>query len=840
MTGYRQIHLLFARFSFCMVILVSSLYCLLMFIPFTYQTFHKAELLESVNILVRYHPYLYWISLLVLASSLVSELKSPDTRLLTLAFLIIHAIAGIAMVVNPVLARLQNDTYSYVWSLVFPLSLIGVAIIDWRAHGTKLVWVSANGRFDTHTFQVAWKSTFFLTALYFALYCTQHLWQRDSAFGQTETVLALAWSLLSHLALFMLLFLVLHVIGAISGLFSNSSRAEFIICQLFAAFLLWRLLTTVILPPIAFGGMFAEIFGALTGCSVAFYFAGLATSLHRGAGGPIESGLKLYLTPLVPWQMASKISRALALLTIGLLAYTLASRTATLDWNYLLQKTSVAFIWTVTFASFYGMMPGKSKRAYPTALLLIGAILSLGAYITLQASTPRMWARFRHPHTDPQITLERYAGYDVSYQMAKSLLIPARTVSGSFYQFLTQNTNIPRTAQVRPVDIKLVQNLQETPGVKPNIFLIVVDSLRRDFLSPYNKLVTFTPAIERFAKESIVMENAFTRYGGTGLSEPSIWAGGLLLHMQYITPFAPMNVLQKLLECDRYDIYLSQDSILRTVVSSSPSVIELEQNTPTMSLDLCRTLHEVKAVIEKRKERTKPVFVYTQPQNLHISVINREGSTVPAGESYPGFHAPYASRVKKIDQCFGEFIKFLKSRNLYENSIVILTTDHGDSLGEDGRWGHAYTIFPEIVRIPLIIHLPSAMRASLRTDPRAVAFLTDITPTLYYLLGHRPVVRNDILGRPLFAATVEELEQSRQDSHLIVSSYGAVYGILGRDGRQLYISDGINYKDYCYSLTESGGVETLTVSESLKAQNEKLIRERILAINQFYRFGEGQ
>ena len=30
----------------------------------------------------------------------------------------------------------------------------------------------------------------------------------------------------------------------------------------------------------------------------------------------------------------------------------------------------------------------------------------------------------------------------------------------------------------------------------------------------------------------------------------------------------------------------------------------------------------------------------------------------------------------------------------YERSIIVLTSDHGDSLGEDGRWGHAYTVFP--------------------------------------------------------------------------------------------------------------------------------------------------
>ena len=75
----------------------------------------------------------------------------------------------------------------------------------------------------------------------------------------------------------------------------------------------------------------------------------------------------------------------------------------------------------------------------------------------------------------------------------------------------------------------------------------VVDSLRRDYLSPFNPAVTFTPSIDAFARSSDVFVNAFTHYGATGLSEPSIWVGGMMPHKQYITPFAPMNSLEKLL-----------------------------------------------------------------------------------------------------------------------------------------------------------------------------------------------------------------------------------------------------------------------------------------------------
>src|SRR5258708_26091575 len=55
-----------------------------------------------------------------------------------------------------------------------------------------------------------------------------------------------------------------------------------------------------------------------------------------------------------------------------------------------------------------------------------------------------------------------------------------------------------------------------------------------------------------------------SHYGGTGLSEPSIWMGGMMVHKQYVTPFAPMNALQKLLETDGYRSFVTRDSILRS------------------------------------------------------------------------------------------------------------------------------------------------------------------------------------------------------------------------------------------------------------------------------------
>src|SRR5262249_16299070 len=161
----------------------------------------------------------------------------------------------------------------------------------------------------------------------------------------------------------------------------------------------------------------------------------------------------------------------------------------------------------------------------------------------------------------------------------------------------------------------------------------------------------------------------------------------------------------------------------------------------------CSTLEELERKIGDRSSSGQPLFVYTQPQNLHRMVLTNRGEAVGPGSHFPGFYEHYAAAVQRMDGCFGEFIHFLNSQRLYDDSIIILTSDHGDSLMEEGRWGHSYWLFPEILRIPLIIHLPQRLQRATTCAPNDVALSTDITPSLYYLLGHRPIAVNPLFGR---------------------------------------------------------------------------------------------
>src|SRR5262245_33802811 len=187
-----------------------------------------------------------------------------------------------------------------------------------------------------------------------------------------------------------------------------------------------------------------------------------------------------------------------------------------------------------------------------------------------------------------------------------------------------------------------------------------------------------------------------------------------------------------------------------------------------------------------------------------------------------------------MDACFREFIHFLKRSKLYDNSVIIVTSDHGDSLGEMLRWGHSYTMFPEVARIPLIVRVPERFRAQFVADQRALALSTDITPTLYALLGHSSSDLGSLYGRPLFASQGEHLS-SRTGPTLIASSYGGVYAVLHDNGSRMYIADGVNGRDYAYDLTGELPVR-IGVTPANRADDQQFIRNQVDDIARAYRF----
>src|SRR5207302_2315786 len=143
-----------------------------------------------------------------------------------------------------------------------------------------------------------------------------------------------------------------------------------------------------------------------------------------------------------------------------------------------------------------------------------------------------------------------------------------------FYDFLNKHANI-RVAVSQP-DVAFATQLKPAGVNPPNIFLFVIDALRRDYISPYNSAVNFTPHIQAWADDSIVFQNAYTPYAGTALAEPAICDGFQQLHAPYRA--ARATNLQRVLDAGGFDCYISSDEVLYTIVPRSPNVTVLSSH----------------------------------------------------------------------------------------------------------------------------------------------------------------------------------------------------------------------------------------------------------------------
>jgi arylsulfatase A-like enzyme len=126
------------------------------------------------------------------------------------------------------------------------------------------------------------------------------------------------------------------------------------------------------------------------------------------------------------------------------------------------------------------------------------------------------------------------------------------------------------------------------------------------------------------------------------------------------------------------------------------------------------------------------------PPSVEEALLDRlDAYTLPVCE------ALYAGGVQSMDRWVGQLVRHLRDRGLYDRTLIALTSDHGEQMGErgvdrnaNGRGiynAHGHTLYDELLRVPLVIKLPYQDRAGTR-----VAALTgsiDVMPTVLDVLG---------------------------------------------------------------------------------------------------------
>jgi len=117
-----------------------------------------------------------------------------------------------------------------------------------------------------------------------------------------------------------------------------------------------------------------------------------------------------------------------------------------------------------------------------------------------------------------------------------------------------------------------------------------------------------------------------------------------------------------------------------------------------------------------------------QNANHYIS-----GKVQMSDEDFEMLLALYDGEILYLDFRMGQLFDYLRELNIMDNTILIITSDHGENFGEHHLMGHHLCVYDTLLHVPLIIRYPDSFEAGLRVDEQVQ--LTDIFPTILDIVG---------------------------------------------------------------------------------------------------------
>jgi len=143
------------------------------------------------------------------------------------------------------------------------------------------------------------------------------------------------------------------------------------------------------------------------------------------------------------------------------------------------------------------------------------------------------------------------------------------------------------------------------------------------------------------------------------------------------------------------------------------------------------------------KRAGEPFFLFLHTYQVHLPYVPPPGYTGYFGDASKiadrGEHDRllYEQEIRYTDDEVRELLRDLRALGLEEDTLVIITSDHGEEFFEHGQRLHGYQLFDEVLRVPLFMRLPGVIPAGLRVA--TPVSLTDVVPTTLELLGLPPV-----------------------------------------------------------------------------------------------------
>ena len=341
--------------------------------------------------------------------------------------------------------------------------------------------------------------------------------------------------------------------------------------------------------------------------------------------------------------------------------------------------------------------------------------------------------------------------------------------------------------------IAIVRSPAAAPG-KPNILVIVIDTLRADHLSSYGYGRPTTPNIDRLANQGVLFERAFSASSWTAPSHATMLTGRLPSEHQVEWNKNLDNrypVIPELLRRQGYRtaaftgnsdwfsrrvgfgrgfihfedyFYSVPDMLVRTVYGRTLSKLWVFRRLGLSTGMLAEKERRRAPLINRsalrwiQREPETPFFVFLNYYDVHEPYVPRSAyhetwskSTKVSGTANID---NYDGEIAYVDEYIGQLLREVEAFRLAQPLLVILTSDHGESFGDHGFYLHANSLFLNELHVPLIFWWPGTIPAGVRIDapvtnaalPATVMDLTVGDRTVFPgaslardWKGHRPV-----------------------------------------------------------------------------------------------------
>lgn len=199
----------------------------------------------------------------------------------------------------------------------------------------------------------------------------------------------------------------------------------------------------------------------------------------------------------------------------------------------------------------------------------------------------------------------------------------------------------------------------------------------------------------------------------------------------------------------------------------------------------------------------------------------RGGFFNPHGDEREWIRELYAGEVRAMDEAFGALVETLRAEGLWEDTLVVFTSDHGEEFWEHGLFEHGQALYDETVRVPLMIK-PAGAGPRVRVDTDVCN--ESVAPTLYELAGI-PYRAEALTSRTLMTRDAEGDARIAEDLERPLP----IQGILYFEDRSAVVLEGHKYirwevtgDEELYDLAQDPG-ETDDVSSE---RTELLVRAR--------------